>query len=78
MGEDELLEVNEYNVNFFDICNEKDFPINCRPDYNGGSPDYNELYSKEHIKNYKPENINLLAINKNISSYYANLYNKTI
>jgi 2-dehydro-3-deoxyphosphooctonate aldolase (KDO 8-P synthase) len=71
IGENELLKVDDDNVNFFDICIDNNlYPINKRPEYNGGSPDYNKIYLSKHMENFKPENINLIGIKRNILSLF--------
>lgn len=66
IGEYELLNISDNWHNGFDICDEeKNELVNKRPNYNGGNPNYNDINKSIFKKNYRPENINLLAVNKN-------------
>ena len=65
-----MLNISDYWHDGFDICNEETFePVNKRPDYNGGNPNYKDIH-KSTFKKFRPENINLIAVNKNIKFSY--------
>ncbi len=50
LGEYELLKISKNNINMFDIYDENNvIPINKRPKYNGGSPDYTHIFSKNNL-----------------------------
>ena len=66
IGEYELLNISDNWYDGFDICNEETFePVNKRPNYNGGNPNYEDIHKSTFKKKFRPENINLIAINKN-------------